>query len=134
MIYSTTDCCWFSHRALGLLSAFLFFSAFPLTGSPKAKPRRFIVSQDHSQARARDGQMQLVPKNCLFHTIISHWQEEGGSEVLKGDAAVPAGAPLVYWGCWAPTSSPGSAPPCRGVLCSGMHAQHPCRDGFIAPF
>lgn len=55
-IYSTTDCCWFSCRALGLLSAsffpfFFFFSAFPLRSSPKTEPRRLIVGQVHPQPR-----------------------------------------------------------------------------------
>lgn len=33
VIYSTTHCCWFSHRALRLLSAFFFF-CFPINGQP----------------------------------------------------------------------------------------------------
>lgn len=38
-----------------------FPSAFPLRGSPKAKPRRLLVGLDHSQARARGWQCSWCP-------------------------------------------------------------------------
>lgn len=70
-------------------------------------------------------------------SLLTGRRKEGVKPYREIDAAASAGAPPLVSS--SPTPPPGSAPPCRGALCSGVCGQHPPgmdskQRGLYSPF